>query len=72
MMTKLNNWQIVVCYEDLDENDGYGIGSGRGEIDGIIVAINYRDPEYPNGRTYGCGCGDGFGFTNGSPGYQHD
>lgn len=33
MMTKLNNWQIVVCYEDLDENDGCGIGSGRGGID---------------------------------------
>lgn len=72
MMTKLNNWKIVVCYEDLDENDGCGIGSGRGGIDGIIVAINHRDPEYPNGRTYGYGCGDGFGFANGSTRYQHD
>lgn len=72
MMTKLNNWQIVVCYEDLDENDGRGRGSGFEGIDGIIVTINHRDPEYPNGKAYGCGFGDAFGDTDGSAGYQHD
>lgn len=72
MMTKLNNWQTITCYEDLDENDGRGCGSGFGGIDGIIVAINHKDPEFPHGLTYGCGYGDGFGATNGSTGYQHD
>ncbi len=71
-MTKLNNWQAITCYEDLDENDGRGNGSGCGGITGIIVAINHSDPEYSDGITYGCGCGDGFGVADGSIGYQHD
>lgn len=71
-MTKLNNWQSIICYEDLDKNDGRGSGSGCGGITGIIVATNHSDPEYSDGRTYGSGCGDGFGATDGSIGYQHD
>ena len=42
MMTKLNNWQIIVCYEDLDENDGRGNGSGCGGINGVTVATNHN------------------------------
>ena len=55
MMTKLNNWQSIICYEDLDENDGRGNGSGCGGINGVTVATNHNDPEYSDGRTYGCG-----------------
>ena len=72
MMTKLNNWQSIICYEDLDENDGRGNGSGCGGINGVTVATNHNDPEYSDGRTYGCGCDDGFGVVDGSIGYQHD
>lgn len=71
-MTKLNNWQAITCYEDLYENDGRGRGSGFGGIDGIVTAINHKDPEYPHGLTYGCGYGDGFGATDGSIGFQND